>query len=139
MWLFISQCIYFVLAATPSQMGQNCSSSWDVTPHFTAACVACLIAMETFPEGFPWRGREREKRGTERRGCFGSAPPRTPSPTPSARDGAEPAVCYGVSPPSVDRTPPVCFDKAPRCPAGRSLAGAGEEGGGVGRGGGSEM
>lgn len=55
--------------------------------------------------------------------------PTHPFPTPSARDGAEPAVCYGVSPPSADRTPPVCFDKAPRCPAGRSLAVAAEEGG----------
>lgn len=108
-------------------------SKFGVTLHFTDACVACLIAMETFPERVSIQGgRSGEKRDAAE-GVFWlrpfQHPPPTPSSSPSARDGAEPAVCYGVSPPSADRTPPVCFDKAPRCPAGRSLAVAGKEGG----------
>lgn len=111
-------------------MGQNCATSWDVTLHFSAACVACLIAMETFSgKGFY---------GEEGKGAFLAPPP--PSfplyPAPSACDGAEPVVCYGVSPPLADCTPPVCFDKAPRCPAGRPFPRCGGRGG---DGGGSEM
>lgn len=63
----------------------------------------------------PWKPfRKGGREGGTEGGRF--LPP-TPAPTPpsavSACDGAEPAVCYGVSPPRADRTPPVCFDKAP--------------------------
>lgn len=91
MWLFISQCIYFVLAATrPSQMGQNSECSWSVTPHFTAACVACLIAMETFPEGFPWQGMEGGRKEDGVKGVFWLRPsPRSlPYAVCSRRRGA---------------------------------------------------